>query len=219
MSKDKKAAATKILDLLKLEFPVAASALAFTNPLELLIATILSAQATDKLVNTVTPELFKRYKTATAYADAPIKEIEAGISRINFFHNKAKAIKGCCADIVNKFGGTVPQSLDELVTLPGVGRKTANVVLGNAFGKDALAVDTHVKRVAGRLGLSSSDDADKVEEDLCRIIDKKRWTETSHLFILHGRKTCKARRPLCEACRIKGLCEYYKTKAPSGVSS
>lgn len=212
MSKDKKAAVVKILDLLKDVFPDAASALVFTNPLELLIATILSAQATDKLVNTVTPDLFKRYKTAADCANAPVKDIETAISRINFFHNKAKAIKGCCAELVNSFGGKVPQTLDELITLPGVGRKTANVVLGNAFGKSALAVDTHVKRVAGRLGLSSSNDPDKIEEDLCAIIDKKRWTETSHLFILHGRTTCKARGPLCDACRINRLCEYYKTQ-------
>lgn len=211
MSMNKSVVVKKILDTLRQDFPDAAIALAFTTPLELLIATILSAQAADKLVNAVTPELFKRYKTAQAYAGAPIEDIESFISRINFFHNKAKSIKSCCADIVERFDNSVPQTLDELVTLPGVGRKTANVVLGNAFGKDALAVDTHVKRVAVRLDLSSSNNPDKIEEDLCAIIEKKDWTETTRLFILHGRTTCKAKTPLCETCRIKGLCKYYKT--------
>lgn len=205
-----KAVAKKILDILKEEFPNPSGGLVFTNPLELLIATILSAQATDKLVNTVTPGLFKRYKTASSYADAPIEEIEAAISRVNFFHNKARSIKNCCKMLADEFGGKVPKTLDELVRLPGVGRKTANIVLGNAFGIAALAVDTHVRRVANRLGLSKASDPDKIEADLCAIIDKGRWTETTHLFILHGRTICKARGPLCERCRINMYCEYYK---------
>ena len=212
MSKDKKAAAAEIINLLKQEFPDAAIALAFTNPLELLIATVLSAQAADKLVNTVTPGLFKKYKTTDDYANAPLKDIEAAISHINFFHNKAKAVKACCSELTERFGGRVPQTLDELITLPGVGRKTANVVLGNAFGKDALAVDTHVKRVSQRLGLSGADNPDKIEEDLCAIIEKRYWTETPRLFIAHGRKTCKAKAPLCGQCPLKELCNYYKTE-------
>jgi len=208
---DKKTVAGKVLKILKEEFPNPSGALVFTNPLELLIATILSAQATDKLVNTVTPCLFKKYKTASRYAEAPLNEIEAAINRVNFFHNKARAIKNCCKKLAEEFNCKVPQTLDELITLPGVGRKTANIVLGNAFGIDALAVDTHVKRVTNRLGLSSANDPNKIEADLCAIIEKGRWIEANHLFILHGRTTCKARGPLCETCRINSCCEYYKT--------
>lgn len=207
---DKKVKAKKVLDILEKEFPGARSALIFSTPLELLIATILSAQATDKLVNKVTISLFKKYKTVEDYNRATLEEIEKDISSVNFFRNKAKSIKGCCKKLVEEFNGAVPQTLDELTTLPGVGRKTANIVLGNAFGKNALAVDTHVKRVAKRLGLTDSEDPDVVEEDLCGIIPEKRWTNTTHLFILHGRKTCKAKNPLCEVCPVSDYCDYYK---------
>jgi len=207
---DKKEKARKVLDILEKEFPGAKTALIFSTPLELLIATILSAQATDKLVNKVTVDLFKKYKSAEDYNRASLDEIERNISSVNFFRNKAKSIKGCCKKLVEEFNGAVPKSLDELTTLPGVGRKTANIVLGNAFGKNALAVDTHVKRVAKRLGLTDSEDPDTVEEDLCGIIPEKRWTNTTHLFILHGRKTCKAKNPLCEVCPVRDYCDYYK---------
>jgi len=188
--------ASRIISILSGEFPGARSALEFSSPLELLIATILSAQATDKLVNTVTADLFKKYRTAADYAGAPLEELEADMRRVNFFRNKARNIKKCCARLVEEFGGEVPKNLDDLVSLPGVGRKTANIVLGNAFGIPALAVDTHVKRVSTRLGLSTSEKPDDIERDLTAIIERKHWTEATHLLILHGRKTCKARRPL-----------------------
>ncbi|MFQ5737294.1 MAG: endonuclease III [Thermodesulfobacteriota bacterium] len=207
---DKREKAKKVLDILEREFPGARSAVNYSNPLELLISTILSAQATDRLVNKVTVGLFKKYRTAADYAGAPLDELERAIGSINFYRNKAKSVKGCCERLVSVHGGKVPDTLEELVKLPGVGRKTANIVLGNAFGKDALAVDTHVKRVARRLGLTSSDDPDRVEEDLCEVIPGQRWTLTTHLFISHGRKTCKARGPLCERCPIQRYCEYYK---------
>lgn len=209
---DKREKARRVLDILEKQFPSARSALEFTSPLELLIAAILSAQATDKLVNKVTPALFKKRPSARDYSEADLDDLEKDIGSINFYRNKARNIKACCAMIVSRFEGRVPDTIAELCQLPGVGRKTANIVLGNAFGKDALAVDTHVKRVAQRLGLSSSDDPDTVEEDLTGVIPKSRWTETAHLFILHGRNTCKSLKPKCPECALQGLCAYYKAK-------
>ena len=209
---DKREKAGRVLDILKKQFPAARSALEFTNPLELLIATILSAQATDKLVNKLTPALFKKYPSARDYSEADLKDLEKDIGSINFYRNKAKYINACCAKIVSRFEGKVPDTIEELTQLPGVGRKTANVVLGNAFGKDALAVDTHGKRVANRLGLSSSDAPDEIEEDLSCVIPRSRWTETTHLFILHGRNTCKALNPKCSECAIQGYCAYYRAE-------
>jgi endonuclease-3 len=207
---DKREKAGKVLDILEKEFPGARSALRFENPLQLLIATILSAQATDKLVNQVTESLFKKYRTAIDFAKADPAVLERDLASINFYRNKAKSVRGACVKIVEEFGGRVPETLEELVTLPGVGRKTANIVLGNAFGKSALAVDTHVKRVAQRLGLTDSDDPDKIEAALTAIISTERWTMTTHLFIQHGRKTCKALRPDCEHCPIKAYSVYYR---------
>jgi len=207
---DKKEKAKAVLDILEREFPDAKTALDHSNPLELLVSTILSAQATDKLVNKVTPALFKKYRKAADYADANLSELERDIGSVNFFRNKAKNLKACCAAIVASHKGRVPETLEELVELPGVGRKTANIVLGNAFGQSALAVDTHVKRVAGRLGLTEAADPDKIEEDLTAVIPEKRWTKTTHLFIFHGRKTCKARGPLCGECTVKAYCDYYR---------
>ena len=207
---DKKDRARRILDILETTYPDAKVALQYSNPLELLIATMLSAQTTDKHVNTVTPALFKKYCAASDYANAPLDALEAAISSINFYRNKAKGLKGAAQKIVSDFGGSVPASLDALISLPGVGRKTANVVLGNAFGKDALAVDTHVKRVAGRLGLTSGDTPDEIESELCAIIAQRRWTRTTLLFITHGRNLCKAKAPLCGQCALKDLCDYYK---------
>ena len=208
---DKKEKAKKILDILKKEFPDAKTALNFSGPLTLLVATILSARCTDTIVNKTTPALFKRYKTAKDYAEAGIPELSSLIGSINFYKNKAKSIKACCKKIAEDFGGKVPETIEELTRLPGVGRKTANIVLGSAFKKPALAVDTHVKRVAKRLGLTDSDDPDRVEEDLCKIIPQNMWTETGNLFIMHGRKTCKAKNPLCEACPLKEYSDYYRT--------
>ena len=208
---DKKEKAKRILDILEKEFPDPKTALDFTNPLELLVATILSAQCTDERVNKTTKGLFKKYRSARAYASADPAEFEKDISSINFYRNKTKSILNCSKKIVEEFGGKVPETVEELTTLPGVGRKTANIVLGNAFGKDALAVDTHVKRVSQRLGLATSDNPDEIERELCAIIPKKRWTKTTHLFILHGRKTCKAKNPGCETCPLRDYSVYYKT--------
>lgn len=207
---DKKEKARAVLDILEREFPDAKTALDHTNPLELLVSTILSAQATDKLVNKVTATLFKKYRAAADYAGAELSELERDIGSVNFFRNKAKNLKACGERIASAHKGRVPETLEELVELPGVGRKTANIVLGNAFGHSALAVDTHVKRVAGRLGLTAESDPDRIEEDLCAVIPEKRWTKTTHLFIFHGRKTCKARGPLCGECPVKAYCSYYK---------
>lgn len=212
---DIKEKAKRVLDILEEEFPNAAIELHFDNPLELLVATILSAQATDKLVNKVTGELFQRYRSASDYAGSDIGELEKAIGSVNFFRNKAKNIKACCRILVDRYAGSVPASLEDLTGLPGVGRKTANVVLANAFGKEALAVDTHVKRVARRLGLTGSDDPDRVERDLCSLIPQSRRARTTTLFILHGRKSCKARNPACERCPLTRYCVYFKEASGS----
>ena len=206
---DNKKRASKILSILSGEFPDAKTALNYSTTLELVVATMLSAQCTDARVNATTPALFRRFKGPRGYAEAAIPEIEEKISSINFYHNKARNLKGIGEVLLSDFGGEVPSTMDELVTLPGVGRKTANIILAEAFGQAALAVDTHVKRVAARLGLTGETDPDKVEADLRAIIPKRRWRLASHCLILHGRKTCKARRPLCEGCCASKLCNYY----------
>lgn len=196
----------KILPILKKQYPQAKTALRFTNPLELLIATILSAQCTDVRVNMVTKDLFKKYKSAKDWACADIKQIESDIKSTGFYHNKAVSIKGACTKVLERFKGTVPDTMEELLELPGVGRKTANVVLGNAFGKPAIACDTHVIRLSRRLRLSENTDAVKLEFDLAEIVPKKDWTLFSHLLIFHGRRICNARRPNCSDCRIAEYC-------------
>lgn len=202
--------AKKILDILAKEFPNPRPALDFKNPLELLIATILSAQCTDERVNKTTASLFKKYKKAGDYAKANPLELESALKNINFFRNKTKSIIRCADKLATDFKGEVPDNLDDLITLAGVGRKTANVVLGNAFNKPALAVDTHVLRVSNRLGLAGSDDPDKVEAELSAIIPKRRWTLATHFLIFHGRTVCKARGPKCQECKISRYCDYYK---------
>ncbi|MFZ0033804.1 MAG: endonuclease III [Sedimentisphaerales bacterium] len=196
----------KILPTLEKVYPGAKTALAFKNPLELLIATILSAQCTDVRVNIVTKEVFKKYKSAEDWVKADIKGIEWDIKSTGFYHNKAINIKGACREIVERFGGRVPETMEELVTLPGVGRKTANVVLGNAFGVPAIACDTHVIRLSRRLGLSENSDPVKLEFDLAEIVPKKSWTLFSHLLIFHGRNVCHARKPDCKNCQIAKFC-------------
>ena len=196
----------KIFPILKKVYPEARTALNFRNPLELLIATILSAQCTDVRVNIVTKELFKKYKSAKDWTRAEIKEIEPDIKSTGFYHNKAISIKGVCTKIIEQFDGKVPDTIEELVALPGVGRKTANVVLGNAFGRPAIACDTHVIRLSRRLGLSKNKDAVKLEFDLAEIVPKKNWTMFSHLLILHGRNVCRARKPDCSNCPIGKYC-------------
>lgn len=189
-------------------YPDARCSLDYADALQLLIATILSAQCTDERVNMVTPGLFKKYPAAKAYADAPIAELEQDIKSTGFYHNKAKAIKESGRAIVEKFGGRVPPDLDSLVTLPGVGRKTANVVLGNAFGIPGIVVDTHVARVSARLGLTARKEPEKIEQDLMASIPKERWTKFSHQLIQHGRRICIARKPKCSICPLRPLCDY-----------
>jgi len=196
----------EILPVLEKIYPGARTALNFQNPLELLIATILSAQCTDARVNMVTKEVFKKYKSAVDWARADIKEIESDIKSTGFYHHKAISIKGACTEITGRFDGKVPDTMEELVTLPGVGRKTANVVLGNAFGVPAIACDTHVIRLSRRLGLSENSNAVKLEFDLAEIVPKKSWTLFSHLLIFHGRNVCRARKPDCKNCRISKHC-------------
>jgi len=196
----------KIWPILKKAYPKARTALRFRNPLELLIATVLSAQCTDVRVNMVTKNVFKKYKSAADWAKADIKGIGSDIKSTGFYHNKAISIKGACVEIIERFDGKVPDTMEELLTLPGVGRKTANVVLGNAFGKPAIACDTHVIRLSRRLGLSENSDAVKLEFDLAEIVPEKNWTLFSHLLIFHGRKYCRARKPNCQNCPISKYC-------------
>ena len=203
----------KILPVLERIYPDAKTALRFANPLELLIATILSAQCTDVRVNMVTKDLFRKYSSARDWAKADIRDIESDIKSTGFYHNKAISIKGVCTGIIERFGGKVPDTMEELIQLPGVGRKTANVVLGNAFGQPAIACDTHVIRLSRRLGLSLNTDAVKLEFDLAEIVPKKSWTLFSHLLILHGRNVCKARKPDCENCQIAKYCPAANSPA------
>ena len=205
--------AMKIIAALRRTYPTAHCELNFSSPLQLLIATILSAQCTDRRVNIVTKELFKKYRSARDFADAPLKEIEAAVKTTGFFRNKAKNIKACCAALVEKFGGEVPRRMDELHALAGVGRKTANVVLGNAFGINVgVVVDTHVTRLSNRLGLAKGTDAVKLEQDLMQLVPQNDWTLFSHWLIWHGRRRCVARRPDCAHCEIKSLCPQIGLK-------
>ena len=196
----------KIWPILKKRYPDARIALIFKDPLELLISTILSAQCTDVRVNMVTKNLFKKYKSPADWAAADLKEIENDIRSTGFFRNKAVNIKGACRKIVEQYGGKVPGIMDELLTLPGVGRKTANCVLGDAFGVPGITCDTHVIRLSRRLGLSEHSDPVKLEFDLAEIIPKKNWTAFSHLIITHGRRVCMARKPNCPECPIAKHC-------------
>ena len=198
----------EIIKILSKEIPDSRIALKFSNPFELLIATILSAQCTDVKVNQVTADLFQKYRSARDYAEADSKQLEEDIRPTGFYRNKAKSIQKCCQELVNRFGGKVPQALEDLVTLPGVGRKTANVVLGNAFELPGIVVDTHVHRVSQRIGLTKNDDPAKIEFDLMAIVPKEEWTHFSNLLIWHARKTCVARKPLCEICPIRKHCDY-----------
>ncbi len=196
----------KIWPILKKTYPSARIALNFKDPLELLISTILSAQCTDVRVNMVTKDLFKKYKSAADWAGADLKQIEAGIRSTGFFRNKAINIKGACTRIVEQYGGKVPGTMEKLLTLPGVGRKTANCVLGDAFGIPGITCDTHVIRLSRRLGLSENSDPVKLEFDLAEIVPKRNWTAFSHLVITHGRNICKARKPNCPECPIAKHC-------------
>jgi len=204
----------KILTRLERAHPDAKLDLDFTSPLELLIALILAAQARDDLVNQVTPELFKANRTAADYAELPLAALEKQIGKINFYRNKAKSIHNCCAQLVERFGGKVPDNLADLVNLPGVGRKTANIVLGNGFSQQAIGVDTHVMRLSQRLGFSNKTDPDKIEADLTAIVPAKQRVRFCHLMQYHGRRVCLAKKPKCTECNIEDLCPFPgKSKA------
>lgn len=209
-----KAARTRqIIAGLQKAYPAAHCELNFSNPLELLVATILSAQCTDKRVNIVTAELFKKYKTAADYASGPLPELEEMVKTAGFFRNKAKNIQACCRALVEKYGGKVPRTMDELHALDGVGRKTANVVLGNAFDINVgIVVDTHVTRLANRLGLTKQTDAVKIEQELVKLVPQAQWTLFSHWLIWHGRRRCDARKPVCVGCEIAPLCPRIGVK-------
>jgi len=197
----------KILELLEKEYADAKIALNYTNPLELLVATMLSAQCTDERVNMVTKNLFKKYTKAEDYANADLKELEQDIKSTGFYRNKARNLKKCCQLLVDKYNSQVPRTMEELLELPGVARKTANIVLTNAFGVvEGIAVDTHVRRLAQRLGLSENSDQDKIEKDLMNMVPKEKWARITDLLIFHGRRVCTAKRPNCPACVLNKIC-------------
>ncbi len=197
----------EIIEILKGEYPNAKTALRFRNPLELLVATVLSAQCTDERVNRVTEGLFEKYRSAWDYGEADLSELEEDIRPTGFFRNKAKAIKSLSAELVNRFNGEVPAKLEDLISLPGIGRKTANLILGEAFGIPGIVVDTHVKRLVNLIGLSRKTDPQKIEFDLMEVVPKSQWTLLSNLLILHGRAICVARKPKHDQCKIVDLCD------------
>jgi endonuclease-3 len=205
--------APEVIRRLRKAYPAAKVALHFTNPLEMLVATILSAQCTDERVNQVTTALFQKYRTCQDYLDAPESELAADIKPTGFFNQKARAIRGACRKIVEEYGGEVPRTMAELITLPGVARKTANIVQGNSYPKEhrrdpqaGVAVDTHVRRVAQRLGFTENTDPDKIERELMKIVPRPDWFSFTYVLIDHGRKVCKAPTPRCEVCPVNDLC-------------
>ncbi|CAB4244085.1 Endonuclease III [Methylacidimicrobium sp. AP8] len=200
----------EILQVLRRLYPQAKLALAYSNPLELLVALILAAQARDELVNAVAAPLFQKYRTAADWAAVPEEQLQEELRKINFYRNKARAIQKACRALVERFGGEVPGRLEDLLTLPGVGRKTANILLGNAFGQPAIGVDTHVARVSARLGLSNETDPDKIEADLVALVPPEERVAFCHLLQAHGRAVCRARKPDCPRCEIRNLCPYPK---------
>lgn len=203
--------AAMVLKLLSKAYPEAKTALNHSTPLQLLIATILSAQCTDKRVNIVTQDLFKKYKTAKDFASCPLSDLEKAIHSTGFYKNKARNIKGCCQMLLEKYGGEVPDTMEKLVELPGVGRKTANVILPNVFGKnEGVCVDTHVTRLSQRIGFSRHADPVRIERDLMEIMPRKDWKDITNLLISHGRAICDARKPKCEICIINTSCDYYR---------
>jgi endonuclease-3 len=210
----KRARLKRIIERLEKVHPDAKLDLDFTNPLELLIALILAAQARDDLVNRVTADLFKKYRTAEDYARETPAKLEGQINKINFYRNKTKAIHNCCSELVKRFNGTVPDTLDDLLSLPGVGRKTANIVLGNGFGQQTIGVDTHVMRLSQRLGFTKNSNADKIEFDLTPLVPEKQRVRFCHLLQYHGRRICLAKSPRCPTCTIRSLCPYpHKTES------
>jgi endonuclease-3 len=199
--------ATKIIELLEKQFPNAKTALNYSNPLEILVATMLSAQTTDERVNIVTQKLFKKYRTPEDYANVDIKELEQDIRSTGFYHNKARNLKKCCQLLIEKYNSQTPKTMEEMLEPPGVARKTANIVLYNAYGIiSGIAVDTHVRRVSQRLGLTEHDDPAKIEQDLMQITPKDKWMKLTDLLIFHGRQVCIARKPKCEICVLNKIC-------------
>lgn len=197
---------------LKDTYPDATCSLDFTTPFQIVVAVMLSAQCTDERVNKTTPALFARCKTIQDFADIELNELENIIHPCGFYKNKAKNIKLCAKQVLENFNGEVPQTMDELLTLAGVGRKSANVILLEAFGiANGIAVDTHAKRIANRIGLSSETEPEKIEQDLLKLFPKKYLKDINHLFVWHGRKTCDSRKPRCEDCTVKKYCKYYKS--------
>jgi endonuclease-3 len=206
-SNDEKRRTKTIIRLLRKAYPDAQCSLNHSNPLELLIATILSAQCTDERVNIVTADLFRKYKRCEDYANAPASQIEEDVRSTGFYRNKTRAIQAATRILAERYGGQVPADMDRLLELPGVARKTANVVLGNAFGiTSGVVVDTHVARLSQRLGLTSEKQPDRIERDLVALVPKKDWVDFAHLLIYHGRRVCKARSPLCDQCVVEKLC-------------
>jgi len=204
---DDKARISQIIELLEKEHPDAKVALHYDSPLQLLIATILSAQCTDERVNIVTKTLFKKYRKAEDYANANLKELEKDIRSTGFYRNKARNIKKCCRMLAEKYNSQVPRTMDEMLELPGVARKTANIVLANAYGViEGIAVDTHVRRLAKRLGLTVNEDPNKIEEDLMKLVPRASWMRFTDLLIFHGRRICAAKKPKCEICVVNKLC-------------
>lgn len=214
---EKKLAMKQTIRVLRKTYPDAHCALNHTNPLELLIATILSAQCTDARVNIVTADLFRKYRKAEDFVNVAREELERDIHSTGFFRNKAKSIQGACQIIAERYKGKVPETMEELLALPGVARKTANVVLGNAFGiASGIVVDTHVSRLSQRLGLTNQEQPEKIERDLIAITPQKEWIDLSHLLIAHGRALCKARNPQCQACPLEPQCPSSTLKALLG---
>ena len=210
----KRARGRKILTRFERAYPDAKIALDFTTPLELLVATILSAQCTDERVNMVTPALFRAYRSAADYARLKPEALEKAIHSTGFFRAKARSIVGMARALVDKHGGEVPRDREALVALPGVGLKTANVVLGNAFGEPGIAVDTHVFRVSQRLALAKSEDSVEIHDQLTEVLPRRSWTRASHLFQAHGRRTCAARKPACPVCPVRDLCPWPENAQP-----
>jgi len=212
-SKNEKDRTRKIIAQLKKAYPDAKCSLNHSNPLELLIATILSAQCTDDRVNIVTADLFRKYRSCADYLKASTSELQNDVRTTGFFRNKTKSIQGACKALNEQYGDRVPETMEELLELPGVARKTANVVLGNAFGiASGVVVDTHVSRLSQRLGLTTNKTPEKIERDLVELVPKKDWIDFSHLLIYHGRRVCKARKPLCEQCVVERHCPSSRSK-------
>jgi endonuclease-3 len=209
----------RIAVLLEDAYPDASCELDFASPWQLLVATILSAQCTDKMVNQVTPALFEQFPDAPSLARAQQAKIERMIRKTGFYNQKARAIRACAKDVSERFGGEVPETMEKLTSLQGVGRKTASVVLGTAFGQPAVFIDTHVKRLTRRLGLTGSEDPNRIEEDVKRILPAERWTAFCHRLIHHGRRVCFARNPRCDACPVAAICPQIGVRSPSAGST